>query len=217
LNANGTNVQPSDELHLTQPDAGPQDAGPEQDASGGAGGMGGGTSSGGVGNGGDNTPDAGSGGGAACGDGMVSPASGEQCDDGNTANNDGCTAECKIELSGNCPTTALVLGDTPQEISGDTHGGLANAFGSCGGASAKNYILKIQPAISGTLQATMDAEYNAVLWLRAGCPAGVPLGCDNSSPFALSSPLEAGRAVFLGIDGIGSKEGAFTLTLSIVP
>ena len=35
---------------------------------------------------------------AACGDGTLNPEIGEQCDDGNTANGDGCSAQCTIEI-----------------------------------------------------------------------------------------------------------------------
>lgn len=34
---------------------------------------------------------------AFCGDGIVDPIYGEQCDDGNTANGDGCSSECQTE------------------------------------------------------------------------------------------------------------------------
>ncbi len=34
---------------------------------------------------------------AGCGDGVLAPASGEQCDDGNTAGGDGCSATCQLE------------------------------------------------------------------------------------------------------------------------
>lgn len=34
---------------------------------------------------------------AACGDGVVNQHAGEQCDDGNSANGDGCSSMCKIE------------------------------------------------------------------------------------------------------------------------
>ncbi len=37
-----------------------------------------------------------------CGNGVLDP--GEQCDDGNTNNGDGCSATCQIEAGWNCPT-----------------------------------------------------------------------------------------------------------------
>jgi cysteine-rich repeat protein len=37
-----------------------------------------------------------------CGDGLMNSAAGEQCDDGNVADGDGCSSSCKIE---SCPVT----------------------------------------------------------------------------------------------------------------
>jgi len=37
---------------------------------------------------------------ARCGDGVIGNTPGEQCDDGNTANNDGCSAACRTEVCG---------------------------------------------------------------------------------------------------------------------
>jgi cysteine-rich repeat protein len=36
-----------------------------------------------------------------CGDGVISRAAGEQCDDDSTINGDGCTAPVKLQLYGN--------------------------------------------------------------------------------------------------------------------
>ena len=37
-----------------------------------------------------------------CGDGILSPNNGEECDDGNNIDGDGCSADCKIEVPA-CP------------------------------------------------------------------------------------------------------------------
>ncbi len=62
---------------------------------GGGGGGGGATADAGVDDGGDGFPDAYV---PGCGNGVVDP--GEACDDGNTAGNDGCTADCKLQEPG---------------------------------------------------------------------------------------------------------------------
>jgi cysteine-rich repeat protein len=36
-----------------------------------------------------------------CGDGLLNHLAGEECDDGNRTNGDGCSAQCKLELCGN--------------------------------------------------------------------------------------------------------------------
>ena len=47
-------------------------------------------------------PRFGSGGGAVCGNGIIETAAGEQCDDRNTANGDGCSSTCQIESGWTC-------------------------------------------------------------------------------------------------------------------
>ena len=37
-----------------------------------------------------------------CGDGVIDEEIGEECDDGNLRNNDGCNTQCKIETTFNC-------------------------------------------------------------------------------------------------------------------
>jgi cysteine-rich repeat protein len=37
--------------------------------------------------------------GLRCGDGVLQPESGEQCDDGNTVSGDGCSDTCRIEVT----------------------------------------------------------------------------------------------------------------------
>ena len=61
-----------------------------------------------------------------CGDGAVGPA--EQCDDGNTTDGDGCSAQCQIEITSESePNNTFAEADTnPVQIDGDTllQGGL---------------------------------------------------------------------------------------------
>ncbi len=53
----------------------------------------------------------------SCGDGKVSVALGEQCDDGNSTGSDGCSAQCLVEANFTCPTpnqpckSTVVCGD----------------------------------------------------------------------------------------------------------
>src|SRR6185369_8881402 len=42
-----------------------------------------------------------------CGDGTVQASCGEQCDDGNTTNGDGCSSTCQTEPSGPCAAAPL--------------------------------------------------------------------------------------------------------------
>jgi cysteine-rich repeat protein len=45
--------------------------------------------------------------GSTCGDGTVQGGCGEQCDDGNNANDDGCSSTCQFEVIVGCPPTPL--------------------------------------------------------------------------------------------------------------
>ena len=61
---------------------------------------------------------------AGCGDGHWDPSLGEECDDGNVANGDGCSSSCKCESgiangNGTCGTKPSVSGD--QYESDDPH------------------------------------------------------------------------------------------------
>src|SRR5512141_845819 len=40
----------------------------------------------------------------SCGDGVIDPTSGEQCDDANKTSGDGCTQVCQLEADWQCPT-----------------------------------------------------------------------------------------------------------------
>lgn len=91
---------------------------------GGDGGNGGGT--GGMGTGGMGTGGMGTGGGSSanCGDSKVDYMAGEQCDDGNTAGGDGCSATCQIEAAPTCGNGKLDLAtgeecDDGNKVNGD--------------------------------------------------------------------------------------------------
>ena len=64
-----------------------------------------------------------------CGDGIVNDA--EQCDDGNSANGDGCSATCQNEVAlGGCRVTGggvIDRIDTEPPVNGETHGGQVGA------------------------------------------------------------------------------------------
>ncbi len=95
---------------------------------GGAGGSGGLAAQGGGGQGG-SVGQGGAGGGSGgaapvnCGDGNVDYAAGEQCDDGNKANGDGCSDKCTVEKPATCGDGALDLGMGEECDDGNLSGG----------------------------------------------------------------------------------------------
>jgi cysteine-rich repeat protein len=54
-----------------------------------------------------------------CGDGIVSPGAGEQCDDGNVVNGDGCDSNCTVTVCGNGIRTGTEQCDDGNVVNGD--------------------------------------------------------------------------------------------------
>jgi cysteine-rich repeat protein len=178
--------------------------------SGGTGGAGGSGGEGGVAGGGGASP-------IGCGDGTADVEIGEQCDDGNTTSGDGCDKFCAYELVDGCPTAALALGTTEIVFDGDSTNSTYSSDSNCGG-DGNETVVKIQPAVDGTLYASAGSFYFIPrLWLSAVCPsfpAGTELTCDSSP---LTWPVQAGSTYYLGVDAtMFGQGGTFTLNLVIV-
>lgn len=189
----------------------------ETEGSGGAGGGAGTSGSGGAGRGGGAVTSGDGGGGgpaSACGDGTIDP--GEQCDDANDEDNDGCSRTCTYEFMDGCPEVALWVGTENVHLRGDTTNAAAEAEVSCSAPSGE-YIIKVRPLVNGTLKATMTAQYTAVFWAATDCPAaGVEIVCRDAVPLGFTIPVHAGVDVYLAADGDGAA-GAFDMDLLIVP
>jgi fibro-slime domain-containing protein len=56
---------------------------------------------------------------ATCGNGVIDPSAGEECDDGNKVSGDGCSADCTIETDYFCPTPGALC--TWMVVCGDGH------------------------------------------------------------------------------------------------
>ena len=69
--------------------------------------------------------------GGTCGDGVIERS--EQCDDGNTANNDGCSRICQIEANWNCPTAGK-----PCEYAGTCGNGILTSNKVCDDGNTKS-------------------------------------------------------------------------------
>jgi cysteine-rich repeat protein len=156
--------------------------------------------------------------GGGCGDGQVDVAGGEQCDDGNTDSNDGCSASCAYELSDGCGAVALAVGTDPVVLSGDTTNTAADDSSSCGGNSAGEYIVTVAPEVAGTLAVTVTAaDYAVILWMKDSCPGGTELECDSSGTIDLAQPVSPGETYYVGIDGSSGDEGNFDMQLVVQP
>lgn len=155
-----------------------------------------------------------------CGDGEVNTDA-EQCDDGNTASGDGCSAQCGYELSDGCPGATLVVRGTPMVFTGNTANAQPDFSGSCGGTTAGDYIFLVEAGVTGTLHATLEGQFSGgnskLIWIQPQCPGQQwqSLACETGNPAQLDFDVQQGDTFYLGADGQQGAEGQFTLTLVI--
>ncbi|RYE86543.1 MAG: hypothetical protein EOO75_15600, partial [Myxococcales bacterium] len=119
---------------------------------------------------------------AVCGDGVIDPVSGEVCDDGNTADGDGCAADCKAaEFEPLCKlATPLTL---DQDIKGTTVGGPTGYGGTC-----ETYIVvptrtfSFTPPGPGTLKLDLASDKDLDLVVVGDCadPNASELACHST-------------------------------------
>ncbi len=177
-----------------------------------------------------------------CGDKIVQD--GEDCDDGNKANDDGCDDTCKLAgtdpiTSRSCPgmdvhvwSKAVTWTST---TAGSTNTGSTspNCTESAGaptgtfpttGAAASDRVLKVTAHKTGTMTvATSDVDYNSFLYVGDTCKGTDQpwLKCINLNNGVggetMTFPVTAGKtyAVFVDGAGISGQQGVFRVTLSI--
>lgn len=128
----------------------------------------------------------------ACGDGLLGGA--EECDDGNTADGDGCSAACRverneasyacpgqlIELNGASavPYTAHRWGATKpvagQMLPANKYAAYSISGGPSSNSPAPDVIYVIQSDMDGYVTAVVDANFNASLVARPQCELPPP-------------------------------------------
>lgn len=168
---------------------------------------------------------------SGCGDALTS--GGEQCDDGNTINGDGCSSTCTVEvLAGidTCPGYTLPLagaGADPRTgvLTIDTSTLTANYAGNCGGSS-KEGIVVVTPPINGKLTARLTGvTYQTILYARGTCNDPVSeLKCDDDAPTPTTAARDititgvtAGTPYYLFIDGYNGASGVARLNVTVTP
>jgi cysteine-rich repeat protein len=162
-----------------------------------------------------------------CGDGLIS--AGEQCDDGNVMDNDGCSAGCQIEaLVDNdvCPGHVINLtgsGTDPRVGVATTDTGplAANYAGSCGG-NTRDAVYVVTPDVAGTLTAKLTGNYQSVLYGRTACAdAATQTGCDDTASVTgsrdISFAVNANTPYYLFVDGLSGSSGVSTLQVTVTP
>lgn len=180
---------------------------------------------------------------AACGDGLV--GAGEECDDGNATDGDGCSATCTIERaveSYTCPGKPIRLqGDAPGLRTLRVQGTTAPAPGETLPASkwssttaancqstARDVVYQLTSDIDGYLKATVTGtQANLFASLRSSCVVGqatAPIAgaCSKAStgngPKTFYAPVSKETPYYLVVDGnVAASEGPFVLDLELAP
>lgn len=165
---------------------------------------------------------------AVCGNGIGEQPEG--CDDGNTADGDGCSATCVLEdaaLPGSCPgmgvrMTAAAGAPGIIGFSGDTLNPSAPTSDptvtGCPARSGSNRIYALTPAVDGNLTVDLLAAYEGALVqvLRACVDNGELASCvgalDPLTPLRASVRVRAEETVYVIVDsGTASTGGLYTL------
>ena len=173
---------------------------------------------------------------AACGNGVLE--SPEECDDGNTAGGDGCTATCTLEPlpagiddCDGAPITfapgmngAMTFKHTASTVP------LTPGVKSCSNTDRKDAVYRFVAPFDGYLRAKAKGDFNLTLDFRSSCePESAPgtagsLSCgrakNGDDEESVEGPITAGTTYWLVVDGgfaNANKEGVYTLDLAITP
>lgn len=162
-----------------------------------------------------------------CGNGKIER--GETCDDGNSRSDDGCSASCAIESSGEgdiCPGKPLALvaaagGLLHGSVSGTTKGTF-NQYGSaCGGGSGADVVYTFTPPSSGKATIKLTAPFTAIVSARSSCDVSTSeIKCaDIATPeggtTTMEIPVFGGTPVSVFVDGYAGSNGTFTLDVDV--
>ncbi|MBI2376998.1 MAG: DUF4215 domain-containing protein [Deltaproteobacteria bacterium] len=141
----------------------------------------------------------------ACGDGFV--GAGEQCDDGNTADGDGCSSTCSIEFV--CPVADVDLGSATgaavangsNELLDDTTNPVCT-----GGTGGHDAIFAWTAPASGSFTfTTAGSTFDTVIYLfgvgcdQIACHDDVAFPADPTSTVTVD--LSVGQAIWIVVDG----------------
>lgn len=177
---------------------------------------------------------------AVCGNTVVE--AGEDCDDGNSSDEDGCTATCRLgganpPASRSCPGLGVhVWGDREAVYTGTTAGSPNTSAvkpacpaggSSASGSAASDRVFAITAHKTGTLTAkTTNTAFNNLLYASTTCHdrnknqgENDQLACANASSGTegetLTFPVEDGHTYTVVVDGVLTDEGTFTIGFSI--
>ncbi|WP_155798200.1 DUF4215 domain-containing protein [Sorangium cellulosum] len=152
-----------------------------------------------------------------CGDGALVGT--EECDDGNTVDDDMCTNACEVNTEVACAAAVPI---TAEATEGDASEGTQGFTGSCGGAGGE-IVYRYTPAASGevTITATPVGAADVVLHARTDCAdrdselacADDPFDAEVAESITVTVTEAAPIDIFVDSYDSGSS-GAFTLTIT---
>ncbi|MCO4769515.1 MAG: DUF4215 domain-containing protein [Deltaproteobacteria bacterium] len=159
---------------------------------------------------------------SVCGDDLQTGV--EECDDGNTDGDDGCSATC-VEEDATCTVVAATETNIDgASLTGDTTTGTDDhapqACGLAGGAAEDVYSLTVtedQAIIVDLLNP--GTAYDTTLYVRENCvDPGAEIACNDDAGGELSSTLffDALKDVtyYIFVDGYEAEVGAYEMTLT---
>lgn len=176
--------------------------------------------------------------GGNCGDGVVQV--GEDCDDKNTDDADGCSTGCKLSgfnplATSSCPGLEVhVWGGThkPTTTGATTNSGNRGTTPNCTnttypttGLALPDRVFKVVAHKTGTLKVTTsDTNYDSFLYVSTSCAGqSIPfIACKNdvqgNGGESLTVPVDAGKTYYVFVDGYGidpKNTGNFRVTFEI--
>ncbi|MDF2695436.1 MAG: Multiple EGF-like-domain protein 3 precursor [Labilithrix sp.] len=173
---------------------------------------------------------------ASCGDGVVQ--TGEDCDDENADDTDGCDAKCKLagltpQKTSACPGLEVHVwggAHAPTLVMKTTGSGSRSASPSCPGTNATtgsvapDRVFAVVAHKTGSMKVvTTEANYNSFLYVGGACAPSQNtwLACANESNAgtgeSLTVPVVSGKTYYVFVDGAGTSgnEGTARVTFSI--
>jgi len=173
---------------------------------------------------------------ATCGNGVLEVP--EQCDDGNTAASDGCSATCTLEAApaglDTCPGAPIAFagaagGPLTFRTSASTSPLTGGVRAACGSTGVKDAVYSFVAPYHGWLEATAVGGFNLALNLRSDCLAeggatGTSIACSDvdkgNGAESVKGAITAGQTYFLVVKGAlptTDNEGPFALDVSLKP
>ncbi len=161
-----------------------------------------------------------------CGDRRLDD--GEECDDGNTKDGDGCSASCKSEgaSAGSCPGTALTLASPSAtkrtaSVTGNTSSsGSSFESATCGGKGGKDAAYSFTSDLDGVATIKVQSTFDAIVSARSACAdAASEIRCKATPSGAgtteIAVAVKKGQTTFVVVDGAQGKAGTYQLDVTI--